>query len=214
MTPIISASVLSSDWGRLKEELSLLKDAGVDWIHVDVMDGHFVPNITFGPKFVETLKGLTDLPLDVHLMIENPEKYADDFIIAGSDILTIHAESTRHLQGLLAKTQEKGIKVGVALNPSTPVSVLECVIDDLDLILVMSVNPGFGGQKFIPKTLQKLQNISWDKIISVDGGINDQTCESVLNCGANVLVVGSYLFNGGDYTEKVKLLKSKQLLII
>lgn len=208
MTPIISASILSADWGRLKEELDLLKEAGVDWIHVDVMDGHFVPNITFGPKFVETLKRLTDLPLDVHLMIENPEKYTHDFIKAGADILTVHAESTHHLQRLLVGIKEKGARAGVALNPSTPVSALECIINDLDLILVMSVNPGFGGQKFIPQTLEKLKQITWNKTISVDGGINDQTFESVLACGANVLVVGSYLFYDGDYKSKIKKLHS------
>lgn len=208
MTPIISASILSADWGRLKEELALLKEAGVDWVHVDVMDGHFVPNITFGPKFVETLKGLTDLPLDVHLMIENPEKYVHDFISAGADILTVHAESTLHLQRLLVSVQERGIKAGVALNPSTPVNTLECVINDLDLILMMSVNPGFSGQKFIPNTLEKLKQVVWDKIISVDGGINDQTFKPVLQCGAGVLVVGSYLFYDGNYKTKVNLLKN------
>lgn len=214
MNPIISASILSADWGKLKEEIHLLETAKVDWIHVDVMDGRFVSNITFGVKFVETLRHLTNLPLDVHLMIEEPEKHIDTFIKAGSDLITVHTESTRHLQRLIVNIKEQGPKVGVALNPATSLDSLKWVLNDIDLVLIMSVNPGLGGQKFIPVTLDKVKyfkkNFDFSGYISVDGGINEITSESILHCGVDVLVVGSYLFEGGgSYSEKVTLLKDR-----
>jgi ribulose-phosphate 3-epimerase len=210
MIPLVSASILSADWGRLREELAAVEEAGVDWIHVDVMDGHFVPNITFGPKFVETLRGLTTLPLDVHLMIENPEKYVDSFIKAGSDIITVHAESSHHLHRLIQNIKEKGVQAGVALNPATSLNVLEWIIDDIDLVLLMTVNPGFGGQQFIPSMLDKISKFksSHQKRLSIDGGVNDAIVKEIDH--VDILVVGSYLFEGGkNYQEKIKLLKNQ-----
>ncbi len=209
MKPLISASILSADWSRLEDELSYLENAGVDLIHLDVMDGRFVPNITFGFKFIETLKELTNLPLDVHLMIEEPEKHIDGFIKAGSDILTVHAEATHHLQRLVSNIKEKDVKVGVAINPATPLCALDWVLEDIDLVLMMTVNPGFSGQKFIPQMLGKINQFKGNCQLSVDGGINKTTVQKIQ--GVDILVVGSYLFDGDEsYKQKIQFLKGEK----
>ena len=206
MSPLISASILSADWGRLKDELFCLEEAGADFIHVDVMDGRFVPNITFGFKFIETLKSLTKIPLDVHLMIEEPEKHIDAFIKAGSDILTVHCEATNHLHRLVRDIKEKNIKVGVAINPATPVNFLDWILKDIDFILMMTVNPGFSGQRFITGMIDKINQVKGKCQLSVDGGINDITVQGIQD--VDIFVVGSYLFDGlSSYKEKIQFLK-------
>lgn len=199
-TPIVSPSILSADFAQLGQALAHLEEAKADWVHVDVMDGHFVPNLTIGPPVIKALKKHSKLPFDVHLMIEKPELYVKDYVEAGADILTVHAEATVHLERLLAHIKSFGVKAGVSLNPSTPINCLEYVLDQLDLILIMSVNPGFGGQQFISSTLQKLQQVKsligcrpiW---ISVDGGITPANAQEVRQSGAQVLVSGSAVFN-------------------
>lgn len=210
----ISPSILSADFTRLSEELKAVEDAGADYIHVDVMDGLFVPNITIGPFVVKALKRATKLPLDVHLMIERPERYIDDFAKAGSSIITVHAEATVHLNRTIQAIKETGAKAGVSINPATPVSMLEEVINDADLILIMSVNPGFGGQEFIESTLGKitavrkmLTNSGSKAELEVDGGIKAANIRKVAQAGADVFVSGSGVFNTKDYKATIRQMR-------
>ncbi len=198
--PLVAPSILSADFARLADALAQLEAAKADWIHVDVMDGHFVPNLTLGPPVIESLRRYSNLPFDVHLMIEKPERYLADFKAAGADILTVHAEACPHLNRTLNQIRELGALAGVSLNPATPLHVLEEVLDDIDLILVMSVNPGFGGQKFIPQTVGKLRRLKAmiaDRpiFIEVDGGISPKNAALVREAGAQVVVAGSAVFN-------------------
>ncbi len=212
---LIAPSILSADFSRLGEEVQRIEQGGADWVHVDVMDGVFVPNLTIGPPVIKSLRKTTDLPFDVHLMIEQPDYYLADFKKAGADILTVHAEACTHLHRTLTEIRKLGCKAGVSLNPATPVSVLEEVLDELDLILVMSVNPGFGGQSFIPNTLKKLQKIKalvGDRPIhiEVDGGISPVNAQSVIQAGANVLVAGSAIFGAPNIPQAIQEMKASQ----
>ena len=212
----ISPSILSADFAKLGEEVRAIDDAGADWIHVDVMDGHYVPNITIGAGVVKALKPHTDKPMDVHLMIAPCDRYLEDFVNAGSDMITVHAEAGPHLDRSLQAIRDLGVKAGVSLNPSTPETVLDYVMDRLDLILVMSVNPGFGGQTFIESQLNKISRIRemiGDRPIdlSVDGGVNASNAAHVVEAGANVLVAGSAVFGNNDqgqYATNITALRS------
>ena len=212
----ISPSILSADFAKLGEEVRAIDDAGADWIHVDVMDGHYVPNITIGAGVVKALKPHTDKPMDVHLMIAPCDRYLEDFVNAGSDMITVHAEAGPHLDRSLQAIRDLGVKAGVSLNPSTPETVLDYVMDRLDLILVMSVNPGFGGQSFIESQLNKISRIRemiGDRPIdlSVDGGVNASNAAHVVEAGANVLVAGSAVFGNNDqgqYATNITALRS------
>ncbi|KOP64033.1 ribulose phosphate epimerase [Bacillus sp. FJAT-18019] len=202
----IAPSILSADFAKLGEEIREVEAAGADWIHVDVMDGHFVPNITLGPPIVQAIKPHTNLTLDVHLMIEQPELYIVDFAKAGADYITVHAETCPHLHRVIHLIKEHGVKAGVAINPATPANVLQEVLPDLDLVLVMTVNPGFGGQAFIERTVHKVSQLrEWIKEqdlpnvhIEVDGGITAETAPLVTAAGADVLVAGSAVFGKPD----------------
>ena len=210
----IAPSILSDDFARLGEDVGAVVGAGADWIHVDVMDGRFVPNITIGPPGVQALRGVTDKPLDVHLMIVEPERYVEHFAQAGADIITVHAEASIHLHRTLQQIRAAGKRAGVSLNPHTPVEVLQHVLPELDLVLVMSVNPGFGGQRFISGVLPKIRTLrSWidrdglDIDLEVDGGVNAQTAVEVREAGADVLVAGSAVFNQEDYAQAIAALR-------
>lgn len=198
----IAPSILSADFAHLGAQVAEAEAGGADWVHVDVMDGHFVPNLTIGPLVVQALRPVTTLPLDVHLMIEAPERYLEDFARAGADVLTVHWEACTHLHRTLQQIRELGVKAGVSLNPATPVSVLEEVLSEVDLVLLMSVNPGFGGQSYIPsstakirKLRQLMQECESAALVEVDGGVNAQTIREVVVAGADVLVAGSAVFN-------------------
>ncbi len=206
----IAPSILSADFSRLGEDVRRAEAAGADWIHVDVMDGHFVPNITIGPLVVEAVRRSTELPVDVHLMIETPERYVQDFADAGADLITVHSEACPHLHRVIASIREAGARPGVAINPGTPVEMLTDVLPLVDLILVMTVNPGFGGQSFIPRSVDKLarleqmllrEGLSGAVDVQVDGGISETTAPGVVGAGANVLVAGSALFRAPDGVE-------------
>ncbi len=208
----ISPSILSADFSNLEHEIKAIESAGADMIHIDVMDGHFVPNLTFGPPVIKALRKHTKLPFDVHLMIESPENYIKDFIDAGADIITIHPEATKHLDRTINEIKKLGAKAGISLLPTTSVAPLEYTIDNIDLILVMTVNPGFGGQKFIDNQLFKIEMISdiiqdTDIILAVDGGINDQTSKLCIDAGADMLISGNFIFKG-DYKKQIELLKN------
>lgn len=202
---LIAPSILSADFARLGAEIAAVAAAGADFIHVDVMDGHFVPNLTIGPMVVKAVRSATDLPFDVHLMISPVDPYIDEFVAAGANILTVHPEAGPHLHRTLQAIKAAGVKAGAALNPATPASVIEPVIDDLDLVLVMSVNPGFGGQSFISSQLRKIEAVrkmidrtGRDIHLEVDGGVNADTAPKVISAGADVLVAGSAVFRGGE----------------
>jgi ribulose-phosphate 3-epimerase len=209
---LIAPSILSADFAYLGDALKTLESAGADWIHVDVMDGHFVPNLTIGAPVVQALRQVTTLPLDVHLMIEKPDALIPDFAKAGADILTVHVEACTHLHRTLQLIKSLGVKAGVSLNPHTPVSVLEPVIDDLDLILIMSVNPGFGGQAFIPYSLEKIKQakalIGERRIhLEVDGGVGLTNIAEILTAGADTIVAGSAIFNAPNMSETISQLR-------
>jgi ribulose-phosphate 3-epimerase len=209
---IIAPSILSADFAYLGDTLKTLESAGADWVHVDVMDGHFVPNLTIGAPVVQALRRVTSLPLDVHLMIEHPDALIPDFAKAGADILTVHVEACPHLHRTLQLIRSLGVKAGVSLNPHTPVSVLEPVMDELDLILIMSVNPGFGGQAFIPYSLEKLKQakalIGQRRIhLEVDGGVGLTNIADILAAGADTLVAGSAIFNASNMSETIAQLR-------
>ena len=210
----LSASILSADFGCLAEQIHLAEQAGVDWIHVDVMDGHFVPNITIGPAVTEAIRKATKLPLDVHLMIENPERYLKNFVDAGADWLGIHVEATVHLERLIQNIKELGAKATVTLNPATPLDYLEYILSEVDMVLLMTVNPGFSGQKFIPGVLPKIRRLrqmidaqELPVLIEVDGGVSPETVGNITAAGADVLVSGSGIFGGGDIAANVRRLR-------
>ena len=213
----ISPSILSADFTRLAEQVREAEEAGVDYIHVDVMDGHFVPNITIGPMIVKALRPVTKLPLDVHLMIENPEYYIEDFSRAGADIITVHQEATPHLHSTIQQIHNLGLRAGVSINPSTSVSTLDEIICEVDLVLVMSVNPGFGGQSYIHSCTSKirkvrtmLENCGSSADLEVDGGVNVDTVKEVIGAGANAFVAGSAIFNDkSSVAENVSALREK-----
>ncbi|MCB0555121.1 MAG: ribulose-phosphate 3-epimerase [Phaeodactylibacter sp.] len=214
MKHLIAPSLLAADFTRLPEEVKMVNDSQADWLHLDVMDGRFVPNITFGMFIIEAIKKLSSKPLDVHLMIVEPEKYVEDIRKAGADVITVHYEACTHLHRVIQQIKETGAKAGVALNPHTPAAVLEEVLEDIDLILVMSVNPGFGGQKFIYNTIPKIRRLkdmltvrNAHALIEVDGGVGLQNAETLLQAGANVLVAGSSVFKSPDPTDTIRRLK-------
>lgn len=210
----ISPSILSADFCKLGEEIRAVESAGADYIHIDVMDGHFVPNITVGPFVVKAVKKAGGRPLDVHLMISDPDRYIDDFINAGSDILTVHAEAAAHLHRTVSFIKEKGIRAGVAINPSTPLSAIELILEYVDMVVIMTVNPGFGGQKFIQGTLTKISDLrdiiikkNYNIELEVDGGVNIDNIEQIAGAGADVFVAGSGIFGTKDYKNTIKTMR-------
>ena len=214
--PIIAPSILAADFARLGEEAAAVQAAGADWLHVDVMDGHFVPNITIGPEVVRALRPHVSIPMDVHLMIAPVDPYLEAFREAGADLMTIHPEAGPHLNRSLKRIRELGAKAGVAFNPSTPPEAIEWMLDDVDLVLVMSINPGFGGQSFMPSQLPKIARLremidraGLDIVIEVDGGVTPQTAGRCLEAGANALVAGTAVFRGGPsaYAGNIRALK-------
>lgn len=211
----IAPSILSADFAKLGAEILDVEKGGADLIHVDVMDGHFVPNITIGPLIVEAIRPVTNLPLDVHLMIENPDQYIEAFARAKADIITVHVEACPHLHRTIQLIKSFGVKAGVVLNPSTSVSTIEHILQDIDMVLLMTVNPGFGGQKFIHSVLPKIKQVrqmidekGLDIDIQVDGGVNEETAKLCVDAGANVLVAGSAVFNFEDRKERIEKIRN------
>jgi len=212
---MIAPSILSADFSRLGDDVRQVVEAGADVIHVDVMDGHFVPNITIGPLVVDALRKVTDRPLDVHLMISKPDQYIEDFAAAGADWITVHVEVCNHLHRTIHKIKELGKKAGAVLNPATPLDTLDYVLEDLDLVMLMSVNPGFGGQKFIPSVIEKTRVLK-QKIdtkglnvgIEIDGGVSPETIGDIATAGANIFVAGSAVFGHQDYAQVITELKA------
>ena len=212
----IAPSILSADFTKLAKEIKTVEDAKADYLHIDVMDGHFVPNITVGPFIVEAARRATRLPLDVHLMIENPDKFVPDFAKAGSDIITVHAEASRHLHRTIQYIKEQGIRAGVSLNPTTPLSVLEHILGDVDLILIMTVNPGFSGQSFIKSCLPKIERLrnmlddgNYKAEIEVDGGIKVSNIGAAAKAGADVFVAGSAIFGSENYKKTISAMRQE-----
>ncbi len=208
MEYILSPSILAADFGKLAEQIKITEENGAKYLHLDVMDGAFVPSISFGMPVIKSLRKYSSQVFDVHLMIENPERYLEDFKVAGADIITVHTEATKHLHRTVTRIKELGLKAGVSLNPATPLSAIELVLSEVDMVLIMSVNPGFGGQKFIPFTLdkiRKLREMAPDIDIEVDGGVNKDNVAELVKAGANVLVAGTAVF-GGDIAENTKLM--------
>jgi ribulose-phosphate 3-epimerase len=212
----IAPSILSANFAKLAEEIADVEKGGADYIHVDVMDGHFVPNITIGPLVVEAIRPITNLPLDVHLMIENPDQYIPMFAKAGADYLSVHVEACPHLHRTIHLIKEHGVKAGVVLNPHTPVAMIEHIIDDVDLVLLMTVNPGFGGQKFIHSVLPKIERVAQmvkerglNVEIEVDGGVNEDTAKLCIEAGANVLVAGSAIYNKKDRAAAIRAIRGE-----
>jgi len=212
----ISPSILSADFTRLAEEVSAVEKAGADYIHVDVMDGHFVPNITIGPMIVKAVRRVTELPLDVHLMISNPDQFVEEFAKAGADLITVHAEAVNHLHRSIQRIKGAGAKPGVSLNPATPLDVLEYVLGDLTMVLLMTVNPGFEAQEFIPEVVPKIRRLremidqrGLQVDIEVDGGISPETIQLVSSAGANVFVAGSAIFYSKDYGQTIRLMRER-----
>jgi len=215
MSTIIAPSILSADGSRLGEEITAVEAAGADWLHLDVMDGHFVPNITIGPGLIASLRKTTSLPFDVHLMIENPERYVDDFVRAGANWLTVHVEATAHLHRLIGLIHEKGVKAGVSVNPATPLAMIEPILPDIDLLLIMSVNPGFGGQQFIGSSFARIaaakemiRNTSSAALLEVDGGISLKNIRAVVDAGADAVVAGAAIFGSANYRETIQSMRN------
>lgn len=216
MTHLVAPSILSADFGNLQRDIELINDSQADWFHVDVMDGLFVPNISFGFPVIKAIKKWATKPLDVHLMIEKPERYIDAFQEAGAHILTVHIEASTHLHRTLQSIRDLGMKAGIALNPHTPVSALESILDSADLVCIMSVNPGFGGQKFIENIYNKVSELSnmisqrgLNTLIEIDGGVTHNNAQTLINHGAHVLVAGNTVFGAPNPTESIRLLKNR-----
>ncbi|EST52696.1 ribulose-phosphate 3-epimerase [Brevibacillus panacihumi W25] len=211
----IAPSILSADFARLGEEIQDVERGGADWIHVDVMDGHFVPNITIGPLIVDAIRPVTKLPLDVHLMIEEPDRYIPQFAKSGADWITVHQEACRHLHRTIHLIKEQGVKAGVVLNPATPLVTIESMLPDLDMVLLMTVNPGFGGQKFIPSVVAKIRELRrllderglGHVEIEIDGGVNKETARQCIEAGATVLVAGNAVFNQPDRAQAIAAIR-------
>lgn len=212
----IAPSILSADFSKLAEEIIEVETGGADYIHVDVMDGHFVPNITIGPLVVKAIRPITKLPLDVHLMIENPDQYIQAFAEAGADYITVHVEACIHLHRTIHYIKSFGVKAGVVLNPATPIETIQHIIGDIDMVLLMSVNPGFGGQSFIPEVLPKIRAVKKMALekgltieIEVDGGVNSETAKQCIESGATVLVAGSAIYNENDRAKAISLIRGE-----
>ena len=215
----LAPSILSADFAKLLEDVKKVEEAGCEYLHIDVMDGHFVPNITLGPGIVKSLRKDVNMVFDTHLMIENPDNYIKDFVDAGSDLIVVHQEACRHLHRTIQNIKSYNIKAGVALNPATPIETIKHVLEDVDMVLIMTVNPGFGGQSFIEGTIEKIQelkkiidekNLSVD--IQVDGGIKPSNIDKVVKAGANIIVAGSAIFNSDDISQTVKLMRENAKL--
>lgn len=211
----IAPSILSADFAHLARDIEMVEKFGADWIHVDVMDGRFVDNLTFGPLIVKAIRPVTNLPLDVHMMVERPEEWIPQFAKAGADYITIHVEATPHIHGALQQIKSFGVKSGVVINPGTPVSLIREVLPLCDLVLVMSVNPGFGGQKFLPEVVHKIEELAAyrqeeraDFLIEVDGGLNEKTAPIVVKAGADVCVAGSYIYGAKDPKARIDALRA------
>ncbi len=212
---IIAPSILSANFTRLAEEIKALEEAGADWIHIDVMDGVFVPNITIGQPVVRAIRKVTELPLDVHLMIQDPGRYVEEFAEAGADIITVHEEACTHLHRVVQQIKATGAQAGVSVNPHTPVQMIEHVLEEIDLVLIMSVNPGFGGQVFLPQTLEKIRRVKTmlasslrgDVVIEVDGGVGPQNVADVAEAGSCAVVAGNAVFSQRDYAVPIKAMK-------